>query len=90
MGWGEKREPAPAPVATTGTSRQIEEALAALRAVGVDQPNLALAAIEAAGVIDRLRHGVVLHLASVGGTAGRLADDVARHIHDLLGESSAS
>lgn len=59
MGWGEAHEPAPAPVAATGTTGQIADAMAALAAVGVTGSNLALAAIEAAGVIDRTRERLV-------------------------------
>lgn len=59
MGWGEEHKPAPVPVATTGTTRQIADAMAAIAAVGVHGDNLALAAIEAAGVIDRTRERLV-------------------------------
>lgn len=52
MGWG---QPHTAPAIGTGTTSQIETAAAALRAVGIDPENLALGAIEAAGVIGRLR-----------------------------------
>lgn len=51
-GWGEERRSAPV---GTGTTAQIELAQQALKAVGCDEENLALGAIKAAGVIDRLR-----------------------------------
>lgn len=52
MGWGEARTPINGGAGTTG---EIEDALNALAAMGVIGRNLAVAAIEAAGVIDRLR-----------------------------------
>lgn len=52
MGWGEPQRPANG---GTGTARQIEDALAALAAVGITAPTLALAALAAAGAIERLR-----------------------------------
>lgn len=51
MGWGEEHKPTP----PSGTSEQMAIAAAALRAVGITAPNLALAAAAAAGTIDRLR-----------------------------------
>lgn len=56
VAWGEPHEPSPSPAAATGTSRQIADAVAALATVGIERDHLALAAIEAAGQIDRLRH----------------------------------
>lgn len=56
MGWGEQHKPTP----PTGTSEQMADAMAALRAVGVNQPNLALAATEAAGSIAALREQLAL------------------------------
>lgn len=55
MGWGEPH----GPLIGTGTTAQIALAQEALTAVGIDQPNLALAAVEAAGVIDKLREEVI-------------------------------
>jgi hypothetical protein len=43
--------PAPAPVGTTGTTREIEQAFAALADVGIHADTLAAGAIEAADVI---------------------------------------
>lgn len=51
-GWGEERRAAPI---GTGTTSQIETARDSLAAIGIVGDNLALAAIEAAGVIVRLR-----------------------------------
>lgn len=51
-GWGEERRAAPI---GTGTTSQIELARDALAKVGIVADNLALAAIEAAGAIVRLR-----------------------------------
>lgn len=59
MGWGQEHK---APPIGTGTTEQIETAAAALRAVGIERENLALGAIEAAGVIVRLREDCARHV----------------------------
>jgi hypothetical protein len=51
MGWGEPHGPAPAPTAATGTTGDVERAMVALAAVGVDGATLAEAAQNAARVI---------------------------------------
>lgn len=51
MGWGQPH----GPLFGTGTTREIDEAQVALRSVGIEAPNLALAAWEAAAEIARLQ-----------------------------------
>jgi hypothetical protein len=70
VGWGEAHTP---PNGGAGTTGQIEDAFAALAAVGIGGHNLALCAIEAAGVIDSYRHGEVLALRDTLRTSGGLA-----------------
>lgn len=50
MGWGERHD---TPLIGGGTTGEMSLAQDALAAVGIKKPNLALAAIEAAGIIDR-------------------------------------
>lgn len=83
-GWGQPHEPSPSPAATTGTSRQIADAVAALGAVGVTGDNLATAALAAAGAVDRLRHLLTRLLCeSAGGERFAIHDEVARTLNEL-------
>lgn len=84
MGWGQQHEPSPSPAAATGTSRQIADAVAALAMVGIGRDNLALAALEAAGQVDRLRHLLTRVLAqSETDEQFAIHDEVRRTIDDL-------
>lgn len=85
-GWGEPHSPAPAPVATTGTSREIEEAFSLLHLAGIDEPTLAGGAKRAAEVIDRLRHMLVLGLAADRSSIGEV---VSAEVAALLEARSA-
>lgn len=64
-GGGEDRR-ASAPVATVGSAGQVEVARDALAAIGITGDNLALAAIEAVGVIVRLREDWAEQAAAAG------------------------
>lgn len=84
MGWGQQHEPSPSPATATGTSRQIDDAVNALAAVGIERGNLALSALEAAGQVDRLRHLITRLLAqSETGEQFAIHDEVRRTIRDL-------
>lgn len=79
MGWGEARTPANGGAGTTG---EIEDAINALAAMGVTGRNLAVAAIEAAGVIDRLQQAaadaVMAHVRQEDTASGRVFDRLRR------------
>lgn len=83
-GWGQAHEPAPSPVASTGTSRQIADAMAALRVVGVSGDNLAVTALAAAGTVDRLRHLLTRLLAATPASVGSSIHDEVRRTIDAL------
>lgn len=53
MGWGEGRRAEPVPVVLTGTAREVDLALKALEAVGINGKNLAAAAVGVAEQLDR-------------------------------------